>query len=198
MTRIHEEQGMCPMHWRLALAMLSLLAGCATPVTTPGPADATAQAAEPPRPGQAPPTVLAGELRWMQALFDGTPVGVTSETDGAMRVTVPMTYAFDTQSSTPKPPLRAVMDKISATLARQPSAKVHVGAPGAAARANAMRNYFGAMGVIALRVVAMAPPPGDIVTMRVVPGPVAIDKLDDSALPPPKGAFPGNRGPAKP
>ena len=31
-----------------------------------------------------------------------------------------------------------------------------------------------------------------------VPGPVAIDKLDDSALPPPKGAFPGNKGTTKP
>jgi hypothetical protein len=27
---------------------------------------------------------------------------------------------------------------------------------------------------------------------------VAIDKLDDSALPPPTGAFPGAKGPAKP
>lgn len=191
---------MCAMHWRLGLAIVSLLAGCAAPMSTtiPVPAGGPTPAAEPPRPGQAPPAVLAGEVRWMQALFDGTPVGITTEPDGAMRVTVPMTYAFDAQSSMPKPPLRAVMDKVSATLARQPSAKVHVGAPGAAARAGAMRSYFGTKGVIALRVVAMAPPPGDIVTMRVVPGPVAIDKLDDGALPPPTGAFPGNRSPARP
>ena len=64
--------------------------------------------------------------------------------------------------------------------------------------ATAMRNYFGTKGVTALRVVTLPPASGDAVTMRVVPGPVAIDKLDDSALPPPKGAFPGNKGTTKP
>jgi hypothetical protein len=188
------------MPWRLALACVILLAGCAAPVSAPSPASdpAPTPTPEPPRPGQPPPTVLAAEVRWMRALFDGTPVGVAGEADGAMRITVPMTYAFDAQSSAPKPPLRAVMDKLAATMARQPSAKVHVGAPGAEARTNAMRSYFGTKGVTALRVVAMAPPPGDIVTMRVVPGPVAINKLEDSALPPPTGAFPANKPPAKP
>lgn len=134
----------------------------------------------------------------MQALFDGTPVRIAAEPDGAMRVTVPMDFSFDAQSSAPKPPLRAVMDKLASTLARQPSAKVHVSAPGAAGRATAMRNYFGTKGVAALRVVMQPPPVNDAVTMRVVPGPVAIDKLDDSALPPPTGAFPGAKGPARP
>lgn len=191
---------MHPMPWRTALASAIVLAGCATPVTAPSPAPEPlpSPAPEAPRPGQPPPTVLAAEVRWLRALFDGTPVGVTSEADGAMRVTVPMIYAFDAQSSAPKPPLRAVMDKLSATMARQPSAKLQVGAPGTEARTNAMRNYFGTKGVTALRVVAVAPTPGDIVTMRVVPGPVAIDKLDDSALPPPTGAFPAKKAPAKP
>lgn len=184
----------------LGLALAALLAGCATPVTTPtGPTTpAAGPAAEPPRPGQPPPTVLAGEVRWMRALFDGTPVGVAGEPDGAMRVTVPLDFAFDAQSSAPKPPLRAVMDKLAATMARQPSAKVHVGAPGVAARVTAMRNYFGTKGVTALRVIALPPTAGDAVTMRVVPGPVAIDKLEDTALPPPTGAFPGNKAPTKP
>ena len=181
-----------------ALVMLVLLAGCATPVSSPAPDAAPAAAAEPPRPGQPPPTVLASEVRWMQALFDGTPVGITGETDGAMRVTVPLGFAFDAQPSAPMPPLRPVMDKLATTMTRQPSAKVHVAAPGTAARATAMRNYFGTKGVTALRVVTLPPASGDAVTMRVVPGPVAIDKLDDSALPPPKGAFPGNKGTTKP
>jgi hypothetical protein len=186
--------------WGAGLAVLALLAGCATPVSPPagsGPG-AAPTATEPPRPGQPPPTVLASEVRWMQALFDGTPVRIAGEPDGAMRVTVPMDFSFDAQSSTPKPPLRAVMDKLASSLARQPSAKVQVAAPGAAARATAMRNYFGTKGVTALRVVTLPPAAGDAVTMRVVPGPVAIDKLDDSALPPPTGAFPGAKGQAKP
>lgn len=178
--------------------MLVLLAGCATPVSGPAPDAAPAVVPEPPRPGQPPPTVLASEVRWMQALFDGTPVGIAGEPDGAMRVTVPMDFAFDPQSNAPKPPLRAVMDKLAQTMARQPSAKVHVASPGTAARATAMRSYFGTKGVTALRVVTLPPTSGGAVTMRVVPGPVAIDKLDDSALPPPKGAFPGNKGTTKP
>lgn len=179
------------------LALLALLAGCASPVLTPSPAAGgtpagapPAPAAEPPRPGQPPPTVLMGEVRWMQALFDGTPVRVAAESDGSMRVDVPMTYSFDDKTPSPKPPLRAVLDKLSATLSRQPSAKLQLAAPGAPARAAAMRTYLGSRGVLALRVATVAPPAGDAVLLRVVPGPMAIDKLDDRALPPPTGAFP--------
>jgi hypothetical protein len=32
--------------------------------------------------------------------------------------------------------------------------------------------------------------------LRVVPGPIAIDKLEDDKLPPPTNAFPANRKPA--
>ena len=197
-VRQQQKRVMTHTAWWAGLASLLWLAGCATQSPTPAPANGTAPtvAPEPPRPGQPPPTVLASEVRWMQALFDGTPVGIASEPDGAMRVTVPMDFSFDAQSSAPKPPLRAVMDKLATTMVRQPSAKVHIGAPGAAARVTAMRNYFGSKGITALRVVAGPPAAGDTVTMRVVPGPVAIDKLEDSALPPPKGAFPANRGAA--
>ena len=45
-------------------------------------------------------------------------------------------------------------------------------------------------GVVGLRVVVLNPAPAEAVTLRVVPGPVAIDKLDDKALPP-TNAFPG-------
>jgi hypothetical protein len=43
--------------------------------------------------------------------------------------------------------------------------------------------------VIGLRVVVLAPTQGEAVTLRVVPGPVAIDKLEDKNLPP-SSAFP--------
>jgi hypothetical protein len=186
------------MTLRLALVLLSIglsgLAGCAVKPTVPPAAQTpTAPGAEPPRPGQPPPNVLAAEVQWMKQLFEGTPVAVATEPDGAMRVDVPLTYAFDDKSPAPKPPLRAVMDKVAATLARQTSAKVHLATPGPPARSAAMRTYLVGRGVLALRVVVLAQPPGDAVMLRVVPGPVAIDKLDDRALPPPTNAFPGNR-----
>ena len=135
----------------------------------------------------------------MKQLFEGTPVAIASEPDGAMRVDVPLNFSFDDKSNAPKPPLRAVMDKVAVSMARQASTKVHVATPGPPARGAAMRSYLQGRGVIGLRVVVLAPPPGDAaVTLRVVPGPVAIDKLDDKNLPPPANAFPGSRGAPKP
>jgi hypothetical protein len=182
------------MTFRLLFAVLvglGVLAGCASVSTPPGKAPPPTEA--PPRPGQPPPGVLAGEVQWMKQLFDGTPVVIAAESDGAMRVDVPLSFAFDDKSPAPKPPLRAVMDKVSTTLARQPSAKVHVATPGPMARAAAMRSYLQTRGVIGLRVVVLAQAPSDAVMLRVVPGPVVIDKLDDDKLPPPTNAFPGKK-----
>lgn len=175
----------------------ALLAGCAVAPVGPG-APSGPSAAEAPRPGQPPPNALAAEVQWMKQLFEGTPVGVVAEADGAMRVDVPLTYSFDDKSNAPKPPLRAVMDKVAASLSRQASAKVHVATPGPVARGAAMRGYLVTRGVIGLRVVVLPRPSGDAVMMRVVPGPVAIDKLEDQSLPPPTNAFPGNRPGQKP
>jgi hypothetical protein len=178
------------MTLRLAFSLLlaALVVGCAAPTTVPP--SAPPGTAEPPRPGQPPPNVLAAEVSWMKQLFDGTPVAIASEPDGSMRVDVPLGFSFDDKSNAPKPPLRAVMDKVAASMARQASAKVHIASPGPVARGAAMRSYLQGRGVIGLRVVVLAPPPGDAVTLRVVPGPIAIDKLDDSKLPPPGNAFP--------
>jgi hypothetical protein len=174
----------------LCLSVAAVLAGCAvTPAPKPGPTP-PGTVTEPTRPGQPPPNVLAAEVAWMKQLFEGTPVAVASEPDGSMRVDVPISYSFDDKSNAPKPPLRAVMDKVAASMTRQASAKVHVATPGPVARGAAMRSYLQGRGVIALRVVVLAPPPGDAVTLRVVPGPIAIDKLEDKNLPPPTNAFP--------
>lgn len=179
-----------------ALSGLTLLAGCGVTPTRPGAAPAAIPAVPepPPRPGQPPPGVLAAEVTWMKQLFEGTPVAIVAEDDGAMRVDVPLAYAFDDKSTAPKAPLRAVMDKVAQSLARQASAKVHLATPGPVARGAAMRNYLMGRGVVGLRVVVLTPPPADAVTLRVVPGPVAIDKLDDKALPAPTNAFPGRSG----
>ena len=179
------------MTLRLALCvcLAAVLVGCAGPTTVP-PSSTPPTTTVPPRPGQPPPNVLAAEVTWMKQLFDGTPVSIASEPDGAMRVDVPLNFSFDDKSNAPKPPLRAVMDKVAASMARQASTKVHLATPGPPARGAAMRSYLQGRGVIGLRVVVLAPPPGDAVTLRVVPGPVAIDKLDDKNLPPPANAFP--------
>lgn len=169
--------------------LVVLAAGCAvTPGTAPAPS--APAATEAPRPGQPPPNVLAAEVTWMKQLFEGTPVAVAAEPDGSMRVDVPLGFSFDDKSNSPKPPLRAVMDRVATSMARQASAKVHLATPGPVARGAAMRSYLQGRGVIGLRVVVLAPAPGDAVTLRVVPGPIAIDKLDDSKLPPPTNAFP--------
>lgn len=181
--------------WAVSFAVIA--AGCAAPTQVPpGTVPPTTAPAPPPRPGQPPPNVLAAEVTWMKQLFDGTPVAIASEPDGSMRVDVPLNFSFDDKSNAPKPPLRAVMDKVAVSMARQASTKVQLASPGPAARGAAMRNYLQGRGVIGLRVVVLAPPPGDAVTLRVVPGPVAIDKLEDKNLPPPGNAFP--RAGAKP
>jgi hypothetical protein len=183
----------------LCVLLAAILAGCASPTQAPpSTLPSTAPPVEPPRPGQPPPNVLAAEVTWLKQLFDGTPVAIASEADGSMRVDVPMTFSFDDKSNAPKPPLRAVMDKVAVSMARQASTKVHLATPGPAARGAAMRSYLQGRGVIGLRVVVLAPPSGDAVTLRVVPGAVAIDKLDDKNLPPPTNAFPGSRPGAKP
>ena len=181
----------------VVLGLAALAAGCAVgPAKAPPPGTVPPAPAAPPRPGQPPPNVLAAEVTWMKQLFDGTPVAIASEPDGSMRVDVPMTFSFDDKSNAPKPPLRAVMDKVAVSMARQASTKVQLASPGPAARGAAMRSYLQGRGVIGLRVVVLAPTQSDAVTLRVVPGPVAIDKLEDKNLPPPTNAFP--RAGAKP
>jgi hypothetical protein len=186
------------MNKRIAccMSLAALVAGCATPTVVP-PSPTPSAPAEAPRPGQAPPNVLAAEVTWMRQLFDGTPVAIASEPDGSMRVDVPLVFSFDDKSSAPKPPLRAVMDKVAQSMARQASTKLQLATPGPVARGAAMRSYLQGRGVIGLRVAVLAPTAGEAVMLRVVPGPVAIDKLDDKNLPPPTNAFPANRSGAK-
>ncbi|HET9205986.1 MAG TPA: hypothetical protein VFO28_07115, partial [Burkholderiaceae bacterium] len=111
----------------VVLGLAALAAGCAVgPAKAPPPGTVPPAPAAPPRPGQPPPNVLAAEVTWMKQLFDGTPVAIASEPDGSMRVDVPMTFSFDDKSNAPKPPLRAVLDKVAASMARQASAKLHI------------------------------------------------------------------------
>jgi hypothetical protein len=178
-----------PARLAAALAIPLFMAGCATtphPSSSPPPlvVPAPAPTATPPAP---PPSPLEGEARWMRQLFDGTPVAIETERDGAMRVEVPMQYAFDEDQAVLKPPLAAVLDKVALSLKRNPTARVHLAPPGkaAAARSAAMRTHLRNRGVAPARIVTVAASRDEVVALRVLPGVGPIDKLDDSKLPPP-------------
>lgn len=109
--------------------VLVLSGGCATraPVS-PGAPSGGPQVGAPSRP-PAPPPTLASEQQRLSALFDGTPVVFAMQGDGSLRVEVPLRFSFDPGSSTVKPPLAAVLDRI-ATSQRRASSRLLVVAPG--------------------------------------------------------------------
>ena len=148
--------------WIFVLVLV-LAGGCATraPVgsspTSPAPAGAP-QTGAPSRP-PAPPPTLASEQQRLSALFDGTPVVFAMQADGSLRVEVPLRFSFDPGSSTVKPPLAAVLDRI-ATSQRRNGSRVLVVAPGdkrgkgitlGVERAVSARDYLVGRGVAATR-----------------------------------------------
>ncbi|MBI5255183.1 MAG: hypothetical protein HY855_01685 [Burkholderiales bacterium] len=188
----------------LLLGAALLLAGCAgaprTPAQAPGSAAAPAAQAGP---GQAPhargepraaapaasapgprPQPLAGEQRWLSQLFEGTPVRIDVEPDGAaLLLRVPMAHSFETDSPQPKPALAAVLDKLSQSLKRQPASKLQIGAPGPAARALAARRHLLSRGVAAHRVEAASAAGGDGVVLRLSLTPVAAARIGEAGVP---------------
>ena len=148
--------------WIFVLVLV-LLGGCATraPVgpspTSPAPSGGP-QSGTPSRPSAPPPT-LASEQQRLSALFDGTPVVFAMQADGSLRVEVPLRFSFDPGSSTVKPPLAAVLDRI-ATSQRRNGSRVLVVAPGdkrgkgitlGVERAVSARDYLVGHGVAATR-----------------------------------------------
>jgi len=108
----------------IALPLLVALAvgGCASvappaphgPAVTPTPADQRAAA----------PAALAGEARWLQSWFRGTPVRIVQRNDGAVSVDVPLEFCFDPGHSSVKPALAALLDKVSESMRRVPQARM--------------------------------------------------------------------------
>lgn len=187
-----------------AATVVMLLAGlqaCQTPMssssspgsTVPGGPLTEDSAAKPPLPAEVP---LAGEARWLAELFAGTPVQVVSERDGSVRLNVPMKYAFDpvpasgtapATATAPKPPLQAVLDKLSQSLKRQPTAKLQAAAPAgprSAERLAALRSHLANRGVPNWRIAAAAPPTDDQVLLRLIAPPAGMKILDDGTLAP--------------
>lgn len=137
--------------------LIGAVAGCATspkPATTPS-APATSAA-----PGAAPVRVtLASEQLRLSALFRGTPVVFAMQSDGGLRVVVPLRHCFDPAGVAVKPPLAAVLDRV-ATSQRNETTLLRVSAaadPGATdaalarGRAQSTRDYLVAHGIKATR-----------------------------------------------
>ncbi|HEY9068515.1 MAG TPA: hypothetical protein VIO33_26250 [Burkholderiaceae bacterium] len=153
--------------WRAyAALLLAVVAGCATRAPAPGGAAPPAGAPSPgapapaPAPSRPPPQpTLAAEQKRLAALFDGTPVVFTMQSDGSLRVEVPLRFAFDAGSSTVKPPLAAVLDRLARSQ-RGASSRLLVVAPGdkrgkgitlATERAGSARDYMVGHGIAATR-----------------------------------------------
>jgi outer membrane protein OmpA-like peptidoglycan-associated protein len=169
---------------RLVLAFLCavVLAGCAT-----GPS----RRAEPPPAPAAPagPEVvpmLVQEQRWLDQWFRGTPVVIAPAEDGALEVEVPLQFSFDAGRAAVKPPLAAVLDKVSESLHRQATARIQVATPAdpsgsgriASERGSSVRDYLVAKGVQRHRIRKLDEST-DKVALRLLPPPTMIEKLED-------------------
>jgi outer membrane protein OmpA-like peptidoglycan-associated protein len=145
----------------LLVATAAALQACASRQgatgTTAGSAPATPAPAAAAAPADTGPLhALDGERKWLQQLFEGTPVVVAQRNDGAVSVEVPLTYCFDSGRSAVKPPLGAVLDRVARSLLRQPKARLPLLAAPADAngdlalarqRAQQMRAHLRARGV---------------------------------------------------
>lgn len=67
---------------------------------------------------------LTTERQWLQSWFAGTPVLIVQRGDGAVSIEVPREFCFDTDRSSVKPPLAAVLDKVAESLRRTPQARL--------------------------------------------------------------------------
>jgi hypothetical protein len=154
--------------------------------TAPAPAEPPVSGAEPAPPLLPPGAALAAEARWLGELFAGTPVQVSGERDGSVRLQVPLKFAYEGATATaPKPPLQAVLDKLSQSLKRQPAARLQAAAPApsAADRLAAIRQHLAGKGVAAWRVGQAGAAADGAVLLRLVPAPAGVRQLDDRQLP---------------
>jgi outer membrane protein OmpA-like peptidoglycan-associated protein len=148
----------------LICLFLSALAACGSkppvkPATPSGPGAPTGPSVPGAPAPEAPRPTLAAEQQRLAALFDGTPVVFAMQPDGSLRVEVPLRFSFDAGSSTVKPPLGAVLDRI-ATSQRRGQSRLLVVAPGDKRgkgitlgndRAGSARDYLVGRGIAATR-----------------------------------------------
>lgn len=152
-----------------AAAALLVLQACSTPppATAPGAAPPASIPTPAPTPAAAAErriAALAVERRWLQSWFKDTPVLIAARGDTAISVEVPREFCFDTGTSTVKPALAAVLDKVAESLRRHRQARLELlAAPAdgsvasqlALLRAAQVRAHLASRGVPAAR---LAPP----------------------------------------
>ena len=151
----------------LAACALGVLAGCgstpergATAPTAPTAASAASAAASaPPSARSAAPqrVTLASEQLRLSELFRGTPVVFAMQSDGGLRVAVPLRYCFEPGSTAIKPPLAAVLDRLAKSQLNEltrlrvaAAGDAGAAAPAAAlarSRAQGMIDYLAAHGI---------------------------------------------------
>lgn len=158
----------------------------AAAVAGPHPAAPTPASASASAPNvTAPASPLAGEQRWLARLYQGTPVRVAGEPDGAVRVELPLLVAFDARSDQPTPGLRSVLQHLAQSLARQPRTRLGLAAPGqdATDRQQRMRLQLIDRGVAAHRLTLLpSVPDAGTVSLRLALAPAAISRLKDRDL----------------
>jgi outer membrane protein OmpA-like peptidoglycan-associated protein len=104
-------------------AIAALVAACAhapttsSSTTSPAPGATPSSAAKPASnaatKSASTKANLAIEKVRLSELFRGTPVVISLQPDGSLRVDVPLQFSFDPGKSTVKPPLAAVLDRIA-------------------------------------------------------------------------------------
>jgi hypothetical protein len=162
----------------MLLTLATLLAGCATPTTGPAP----------------PASSLVTEQHWLEEWFRGTPVVITLRDANTLAVDVPLAHSFAAGSSSVKPALAAVLERVAASLRRQPTLRISISAPtdtdGAAAlaasRTQKVREQLISRGVAEARTTGLGTArAGTAVELRLIAAAPQIVRLDDATLPPP-------------
>ena len=158
---------MRPGSWLLVATLA--VGGCSS-VPPPAPAEQRAGAV----------AALAAEQRWLQSWFQGTPVRIGQPSDAAIAVEVPREFCFDPGRSSIRPPLAAVLDKVSASMHRVPNARLEMlsapedqaaTAPLGPARAAQLRQYLLGKGVPAATLGAPGVMSAAAVQLRLVVAP---------------------------
>ena len=158
--------------------LVGALAGCGTTPQSPPAPVSTTPAAPAARPAPAPAparATLASEQVRLAALFRGTPVVFAMQSDGRLRVTVPLRYCFEPGAAAVKPPLAAVLDRVARSQHTEPT-RLRVAAAADAGVANpallrdrlqSTRDYLVAHGIPAARLTSASAPQTDMVEIVV-------------------------------
>ncbi|MEO7337149.1 MAG: hypothetical protein ABIV63_11260 [Caldimonas sp.] len=151
-----------------AALMVSLLVACAS--QTGGVSSPSA-----PDDGTPPKATLVSEQRRLAELFRGTPVVFAMQSDGTLKVTVPLGFSFDKGRYAVKPPLAKVLDLVARSQRNEPT-RMMVTAPAdpqskglilATERATSTRDYLVAKGISPTRFSISAASTGDTVAVVI-------------------------------